>query len=68
MVDYQIFNLGTIALQSGETLPQAQIAYATFGQLNSQRDNVIILPTYYTGTHRSYLPLIGQDRALNPEK
>lgn len=66
--DYSLYNLGNVVLQSGQTLPNAQLAYATFGTLNSRKDNAILLPTYYTGTHRSYLPMIGSGRALDPDR
>ncbi len=64
----KIFDLGDVLLQSGAVLPQAQITYVTYGHLNAARDNVILVLTYYTGTHRSYEPMIGPGRALDPEK
>ncbi|MCC3747303.1 alpha/beta fold hydrolase [Rouxiella badensis] len=68
MQDYQQFSLGDFVLQSGEVLRQAKLAYATFGELNAQGDNAILIPSYYTGTHRSYLKLIGAGRALDPRR
>ncbi|MGB3492737.1 MAG: alpha/beta fold hydrolase [Elainellaceae cyanobacterium] len=65
--DYSLYCLGDIILQSGKTLSNAQLAYATFGTLNSRKDNAILLLTYYTGTHNSYLPMIGPGRALDPD-
>jgi len=50
--DFEIFDVGRVELQSGEVLPDARLAYRTYGSLNAERDNVIILPTFYTGTHR----------------
>lgn len=60
--------LGDLALRNGQTLPAARLAYATWGRLNAAGDNVVLLPTYYTGTHNSYLPWIGADRALDPDE
>lgn len=60
--------LGDFVLRSGQLLAGAQLTYATWGQLNSAADNVVLLPTYYTGTHASYLPWIGADRALDPQR
>ncbi|HEY9646489.1 MAG TPA: alpha/beta fold hydrolase [Chroococcidiopsis sp.] len=68
MVDYEVFELGTVELQSGEVLPNARLAYATYGQLNAERSNVIIFPTYYTGTHRSNAAMIGAGRAFDPDR
>ncbi len=66
--DYSLYNLGDIVLQSGQTLPNAQLAYATLGTLSSRKDNAVLLPTYYTGTHRSYLSMIGSGHALDPDR
>jgi homoserine O-acetyltransferase len=45
-----------------------KIVYETFGALNEPADNCVVLPTYYTGTDRSYLPMIGAGRALDPAR
>jgi homoserine O-acetyltransferase len=50
--DHEIYDLGDVALQSGAVLADAKLAYKTHGALNESRDNVIVIPTYYTGTHR----------------
>jgi homoserine O-acetyltransferase len=62
------FSLGDVALESGEVLRDAQLAYATFGEPNAARDNVVLFPTYYTGTHRENARLVGKGRALDPER
>jgi len=49
--DHEIFELGDVTLQSGVTLPAAKLAYKTWGTLNARGDNVIVMPTFYTGTH-----------------
>jgi len=63
-----LFQLGDVTLQSGETLQNAQLAYATCGTLHAQGDNVVLFPTYYTGTHRENLAMVGPGRALDPQK
>lgn len=62
------FELGNVSLQSGETLPDAWLTYATWGKLNAAGDNCILFPTYYTGTHDSNARLISTGRALDPDK
>ena len=44
MADYEIFELGNVVLQSGLTLRNAQLAYKTYGTLNSRKDNAIVYP------------------------
>ncbi|HEX4337089.1 MAG TPA: alpha/beta fold hydrolase [Polyangiaceae bacterium] len=62
------FHAGDVELLSGETLHDAQLAVATFGELNGARDNVVLFPTYYTGTHRENARLVGEGRALDPTR
>ena len=66
MKSYEIFELGNINLLSGEVLKSAKLAYQTYGTLNSNCDNVILLPTFYTGTHKRNEGFFGPDRAINP--
>ena len=68
MQDYEHFNLGDIKLLSGNILKSAKLAYKTYGTLNKNSDNVIVLPTFYTGTHKRNEGFIGTDRAINPNK
>ena len=49
--DHEILELGDVTLQSGDTLPDAKLAYKTWGSLNARGDNAIVMPTFYTGTH-----------------
>tara|TARA_B100000965_G_scaffold170945_1_gene142698 strand:+ start:189 stop:1202 length:1014 start_codon:yes stop_codon:yes gene_type:complete len=68
MKKYEKFNLGNIKLLSGKILKSAQLVYKTYGQLNKDRSNVIILPTFYTGSHIRNEGFIGKNRAINPNK
>ena len=62
------FEPGTVALQYGGELSGAELSYATWGELNSARDNVILFPTYYTGTWEDNASMIGKGRALDPDR
>ena len=68
MKKYEKFNLGNIKLLSGKILKSAQLVYKTYGKLNKDRSNVIILPTFYTGSHIRNEGFIGKNRAINPNK
>jgi homoserine O-acetyltransferase/O-succinyltransferase len=68
MVDYELFELGDVVLQSAATLRGAKLAYKTFGTLNARRDNVIVYPTWYSGQHYENEWLIGEGMALDPSK
>jgi homoserine acetyltransferase len=66
--DYQVFELGDVPLQSGLTLRNAQLAYKTYGRLDSARSNVIVYPTSYGAQHYDTEWLIRLGRALDPER
>lgn len=63
-----LFRLGDVTLQSGQVLRDAQLAFVTRGALSSRGDNAVLFPTYYTGTHRDNLAMVGPGRALDPER
>lgn len=67
-MDYEIYNLGDVALQSGATIRGCTLAYKTFGTLNAAKDNVIVYPTWYSGQHDANEWLIGAGMALDPAK
>jgi len=64
----EIFELGDLRLQSGAVLPDARLAYKTYGTLNAERDNVIVLPTFYTGTHERNEGYLKTVPALDPNR
>ena len=65
--DCQRFELGNVTLQSGVTLPDAVLAYTTWGSLNARGDNAIVMPTFYTGTHARNEGYLRAVPALDPE-
>ena len=65
---YEIFEAGDVLLQCGIVLPNVRVAYCTHGHLNAARDNAIVYPTHYSGTHDSNAWAIGPGMALDPEK
>jgi len=62
------FELGDVDLVSGETLKSAVLVAKSWGQLSAARDNVIVLPTYYTGTHDGYAPLVGPGNVFDTNR
>lgn len=47
--DQQIADLGTCALESGQTIRECRIGYRTYGTLAPDRSNVVLFPTWFTG-------------------
>jgi homoserine O-acetyltransferase len=67
-MDHDIFTVNDFALQSGNALPKAHLAYKTYGHLNESRDNVVVFPTWFCGRHSGNEWLIGEGRALDPRE
>ncbi|MEZ6046265.1 MAG: alpha/beta fold hydrolase [Planctomycetaceae bacterium] len=68
VADYETFLLPNFKLQCGITLPEAILAYKTYGKLNSDRSNVILYPTSYGAQHPDIEWLIEPGGILDSEK
>jgi len=69
MNDFEVFEAPNFTLQKGSALPVARLAYKALGRLSPSRDNVVVIPSWYSGTHReSELCLVGPGRAIDPDK
>lgn len=62
------FAAGDVVLQCGITLPEVEVVYATYGRLSAARDNAIVYPTRYGGSHVENEFLIGPGHALDPDR
>ena len=62
----KVHKLDNFTLKSGVTI-NLELSYLTIGELNEKKDNVIIYPTRYAGTHLEQGYLIGEQLALNPK-
>ncbi|KAJ9652559.1 hypothetical protein H2201_009213, partial [Coniosporium apollinis] len=63
--DYSKYDLGDFELKSGGKIPNAHIAYKTFGDPSLP---AIIYPSWYSGLIADNEWLIGEDKTLNPAK
>ena len=60
--DYELISIGRLDLEEGESIPDCQLAVATFGTLSAAKDNVILVSTWYSGTHQ-----IWRDAYIGPD-
>ncbi len=60
------FKLNNFELKSGD-LVNLELNYLAFGNLNTDKSNVILYPTRYAGTHLEQGYLIGNNQPINPE-
>ena len=70
MSDYKVFKLKAFKFQCGTVMPDAALAYQTYGTLNSDRSNAVILGVPVVGTHKDaeVIHLQGRNRAINPNQ
>ena len=45
----QFINIGDLAIESGEVIPNVVIAYQGYGKLNSEKDNAMLVNHAWTG-------------------
>jgi homoserine O-acetyltransferase/O-succinyltransferase len=60
------FVITNFRTESGAVLPQARIVYGTYGHLNADRSNAVLLPSHYMANFHGYEWLIGPGKALDP--
>src|SRR5579864_6818780 len=54
--------------ESGVTLPKARVVYGTYGHLNAEKNNAVLLPSHYMANFHGYEWLIGPGKALEPSQ
>jgi homoserine O-acetyltransferase len=62
------FTIANFRTESGVTLPQARVVYGTYGKLNADRSNAVLLPSHYMANFHGYEWLIGSGKALDPSE
>jgi homoserine O-acetyltransferase len=70
--EQKIVELGTCKLVSGEVILDCRIGYRTFGTLNAEHTNVVVMPTWLNGRTEDMLSLFdatpGKDRLVDTSK
>src|SRR6266487_2817137 len=65
---YELFSTGDLELEMGGKLRDCKIAYKAFGTLNAAKDNAILFPHMWSGTHKHMEIFVGEGMALDPKK
>lgn len=66
---FRLIDIGPLELAEGGTLASCPLAVTTHGQLNTARDNAILVTTWYSGTSKIMEQVfIAPGRALDPSK
>lgn len=66
---YEMLSIGRLELEHGGVIENCELAVATRGELNEAKDNAILIPTWFSGTHQAWIDsYIGAGHALDPGK
>lgn len=67
--DFVRIPIGPLELEAGGVIEDCWLAVRTWGTLNEAKNNVILIPTWYSGTHQIWADAyIGDGHALDPQK
>ncbi len=67
--DFVRIPIGPLELEAGGVIEDCWLAVRTWGTLNVAKNNVILIPTWYSGTHQIWADAyIGDGHALDPQK
>ncbi|MEX0152600.1 alpha/beta fold hydrolase [Microbacterium sp. LMI1-1-1.1] len=67
--DFVLVSIGRLDLEEGGVLPDCRLAVRTWGRMNDAKDNVVLIPTWYSGTHQIWADAyVGPGHALDPER
>ena len=65
--EFELADIGDLALEEGDTLRGCQLAYQTMGTLNAAKDNAVLVTTWYSGNHGIMRDTyVGPGRAIDP--
>jgi homoserine O-acetyltransferase len=65
---HQLYKIGDLTLESGETIRDFSISYVTHGKLNEKKSNAILMVTAVSGNHHRLDFMIGPGKALDTDK
>jgi homoserine O-acetyltransferase len=64
----QFAELNNFRLANGQQLPACRLAYRTYGALNAEKSNAVLIPTWFTGTSAQLDGLVGAARLADPSR
>jgi len=64
----QFAELGACNLENGQQIIGCRLGYRTFGKLNADRSNAVVLPSYFSGTSADLAGFVGADQLFDPSK
>jgi homoserine O-acetyltransferase len=66
--EQKLASIGNFKLENGETIQNCKIGYRTIGELNPAKSNAILFPTWFTGTTKPLVGLVGPGKLVDSSK
>ena len=66
--DLKVADIGDLNLTNGSTITNCKIGYRTAGEMNKDKSNIIIFPTWFGGDTEGLLSLIGPKKLIDTDK
>jgi len=64
----QFADLGVCRLMSGRQIDNCRLGYRTWGQLNAERSNAVLFPTWFSGRSADLAESVGTHSLVDPAK
>jgi homoserine O-acetyltransferase len=61
-------SIGDLQLTNGQVIRDWKLGFQTRGELNNDRSNVVVFPTWFTGTSKDITPLLGPGKLIDSSK
>ncbi|MEJ5368873.1 MAG: alpha/beta fold hydrolase [Bryobacteraceae bacterium] len=64
----QFAELRNFRLANGQEIPSCKVGYRTYGALNADKSNAVLIPTWFTGNSAQLDGLVGATRLADPAR
>lgn len=64
----QFAEIRNLRLSSGQEVASCRLGYRTYGALNADKSNAVLIPTWFTGTSAQLDGLVGAQRLADPSR
>ena len=66
--DLRIADLGELRLESGQVIKDCRIGYRTYGELNRDKSNAILFPSWFGGTSKDLVEFVNPSGPVDSSK
>jgi homoserine O-acetyltransferase/O-succinyltransferase len=64
----RVVSIGDFSLESGQIIHDCKIGFQTAGELNKDRSNIVVLSTWFGGTSKDLMSLLGPGKLVDTSK